>query len=577
MTPEWLIWELVTHHSGLKSFVEDPVMHWAAEMCGCHIPSAEQIRRDVFIFSRKLYCQILRRFRGNGTAALITDEWQDHGGRLYAFLLKPSYSDPPIFLCQQGVTTDSPDDQQASRLSVTLFQILTDLDRFNIHPQVLATDNTPVMATAVEDLNQTIMRLRAVGETSIQPIQRFPCVCHTLSLVVQDYLKAPREQESGKTGHSLLQMLARWTKNCIRNEIYLPTYTPTRWGTILTPLKCLLRHINQEPTMNLVAPGDVSFLTESIQLLEVLSKAIHELEKNTNSIIDATRAIPRIRQTISAIPYSLHKDTMLRAFDNRFGGDSTERNGLPLILSTACVLIWPANREDPELWSTFFRNGSSNLRLAANLFGLDISTADANNYCERQGMFSTTPEQVWTLKGGLWYAKDGDQPLTSPAPTSPEKEYELAMFYWSWMVHHGAPEAFCTLFRILSTATASEAVAERLFSKESMWYTKRRGRMTTKYASSVLFLGENRQAWLECTECMECKELTCEGGFVAFATPGRRRSGLGKSTVGTPRGTAQSGEARSSDADEGMEGENSGMEFLMEASLGSDDDWFCKH
>jgi len=190
------------------------------------------------------------------------------------------------------------------------------------------------MATAVEDLNQTIMRLRAVGETSIQPIQRFPCVCHTLNLVVQDYLKAPREQENGKTGHSLLQMLAHWTKNCIRNEIYLPTYTPTRWGTILATLKSLLRQAMKEPGKNLVAPRDVSFLTESIQLLEVLSKAIHELEENTNSIIDATTTIPRIRQTISAIPYSLHKETMLRAFDSRFGGDPTEKNGLPLIIST---------------------------------------------------------------------------------------------------------------------------------------------------------------------------------------------------------------------------------------------------
>jgi len=90
----------------------------------------------------------------------------------------------------------------------------------------------------------------------------------------------------------------------------------------------------KEPGKNLVAPWDISFLTESIQLLEVLSKAIHELEGNTKSIIDATRAIPQIRQTISAIPYSLHKETMLRAFDNRFGGDPTERNGLPLIIST---------------------------------------------------------------------------------------------------------------------------------------------------------------------------------------------------------------------------------------------------
>jgi len=101
--------------------------------------------------------------------------------------------------------------------------------------------------------------------------------------------------------------------------------------------------------------------------------------------------------------------------------------------------------------------------------------------------------------------------------------------------------------------------------------------MTAKYASSLLFLGENRQAWLECTECTECKELTCKGGLAAFATPGRRRSSLGKSTVGASRGTARSSEARSSDAGEGMEGESSGMEFLMEASLGSDDDWFCKH
>jgi len=195
------------------------------------------------------------------------------------------------------------------------------------------------MAAAVEDLNQTIMRLRTAGETSIQPlqpIQRFPCVCHTLNLVVQDYLKAPREQENGKTGHSLLQilqMLARWTKNCLRNEIYLPAYTPTRWGTILA-LKSLLRQAMKEPGKNLVAPEDISFLTESIQLLEVLSKAIHELEKNTNSIIDATRAVPRIRQTISALSYSLHKETMLRAFGNRFGGDLTEKNGLPLIIST---------------------------------------------------------------------------------------------------------------------------------------------------------------------------------------------------------------------------------------------------
>jgi len=100
-------------------------------------------------------------------------------------------------------------------------------------------------------------------------------------------------------------------------------------------------------------------------------------------------------------------------------------------------------------------------------------------------MFSTTPEEVWTLEGGLWHGEDGGHwSPTCPAPTSPEKEYELALLYWTWMVHHGAPEAFCTLFRILSTATASEAVAERLFSKESMWYAKRRGRMTTKYASS---------------------------------------------------------------------------------------------
>jgi len=48
----------------------------------------------------------------------------------------------------------------------------------------------------------------------------------------------------------------------------------------------------KEPGKNLVAPGDISFLTESIRLLEVLSKTIHELEENINSIIDATKAIP---------------------------------------------------------------------------------------------------------------------------------------------------------------------------------------------------------------------------------------------------------------------------------------------
>jgi len=142
-------------------------MYWICRIPEWHIPSAEQVGRDVFTFSRKLYCQILRRFRGNGAAALITDGWQGHGGGPYAFLLKPSYSDPPIFPCQQQIATDSPDDQQASRLSAVLLQILTDLDRFNIHPQVLATDNASVMAAAVEDLNQTIMRLRTVGETSI--------------------------------------------------------------------------------------------------------------------------------------------------------------------------------------------------------------------------------------------------------------------------------------------------------------------------------------------------------------------------------------------------------------------------
>jgi len=309
-------------------------MHWISRMPERHISSAEQVGRDVFTFSRKLYCQILERFRGNGTAALITDGWQANKYHVYAFLLKPSYTDPPIFLCQHGTACDSGESQDASWLAAALFQILTDLDRFNIHPQVLTTDNASVMAAAVEDLNQTIMRSMAAGETSLRPLQRFPCVCHTLSLVVQDYLKAPREQENGKTGHSLPQMLAHWTKNCLCNEIYLPAYTPTRWGTILATLKSLLRQARKEPGKNLVAPEDISFLTESIQLLEVLSKTIHELEGNTNSIIDATRAIPQIRQTISAVPYSLHKETMLRAFDSRFGGDPTERNGLPLIIST---------------------------------------------------------------------------------------------------------------------------------------------------------------------------------------------------------------------------------------------------
>lgn len=94
----------------------------------------------------------------------------------------------------------------------------------------------------------------------------------------------------------------------------------------------------------------------------------------------------------------------------------------------------------------------------------------------------------------------------------------------------------------------AEAAAERLFSREGMWYTRRRARMTTRYASALLFLGENREAWLQATRCpllRGCREM---GGA------GERRK------EGAPGG---SGGDRGDRGDKGEEGEEgSGLSML---------------
>jgi hypothetical protein len=451
----------------------------------------KEVKNRVMDMRLDLMLKITKMLRTTSNIAISLDEWSDSksdkylGVRGYGVI-----ANKYVNLCLEHICLTG-NQSSAVELGLLLERILG--DKYHVEQKVhyAVTDNASVMIATIEAIH----------------LQRMPCFCHVLNLMLADILKEINIDE-------LLEFLASFSKSTrftgflqSNKATYttIPTYSPTRWFSLFKTVRNSL--------------ADRVAIDSFIAKERLNGKSVHPISQSTwdsvtkiNSVLpsfrytckqlegDAFGSLSHVWQAFAVLQNCCRNDSVLKAaFDiaERTHWTKFVTTKVRTIVAIACIL-----------------NPSVGLRLIP---GHDFNLAKAKLCEEITAMRSSTP----TIETPRKKDSQESQPVMTFSDVEDNEEGETGelelflalnrkaiayslrtlvdgpstsfdLLQW-WL---GNKQTYPSLYQLALKyliIPASSAAAERQFSKAKRIQGERRQSLSTKTFQALVYVTENQK------------------------------------------------------------------------------------